>query len=313
MRRRLRRALQGVVARMSDPRALDEFLARRGQDRRLARLTHDVPVPVAEGLEFGARAAPTRLSRHHAVRYVDDPRDPAAAAPGAVPLDIAWTGAGSLAALCGRHDHYDFAIAAEAIHRVPNLLGWFRAVCAVLRPGGVLNLAVPDGRFTADLARPPSTLGEAVEADLLAYDRPSPRQLFGHVAGAAAVETGRIWTEDLSPAGLPRLHGPEALALAHAQAREAAASGAFVACPCWVFTPLAFLDLIEGASRLGLFPFVVSQFAATEPGEGVFYACLRRDAERDPEALLRLQLGAIAHVRAIAERQIRVARRLAAG
>ncbi|MCQ7029996.1 hypothetical protein MRO55_26190, partial [Escherichia coli] len=80
----------------------------------------------------------------------------------------------------------------------------------------------------------------------------------------------RIWTEDLSPAGLPRLHGPEALALAHAQAREAAASGAFVACRCWVFSPLAFPDLFVGASRLGLFPFVVSQFAATEPGEGVF-------------------------------------------
>jgi hypothetical protein len=110
---------------------------------------------------------------------------------------------------------------------------------------------------------------------------------------------------------LPRFCGEHALDLALAQALAVQAEARYIACHCWVFTPRSFLDVIEQATLLGLFPFVVSQFAPTEPGGFEFFVALRRDAEHTTEALRRVQLAAIAHLRAIAERRDRSAAHVA--
>ena len=95
--------------------------------------------------------------------YVDyKPRETLSSLPIGIPY-IVWSGAGALAPLCPRSD-YDFAVAVQVAQYVPNLLGWFRGIHDVLRPGGVLNLTLPDRRFTFDVMRKPSTLGELLEA-----------------------------------------------------------------------------------------------------------------------------------------------------
>lgn len=287
----------------------DQFLALRNSDRRLARLTHDVVLPVASGLELGPGRNPTALPEGFDVAYVDHaaaPADP----PGAVPINFVWNTKANLADICGRAA-YDFAIASQVAQYVPNLLGWFRGIFEVLRVGGVFNLSLPDRRFMFDVRRHTSTLGEVLEAFHAGYERASFRQSFDHTFGAAAVEPAQLWSEDVRVRDLPRFCGEHALALAYEQALNAF-NGGTEACHCWVFTPLSFLDLLEGVSRLRLFPFVISQFASTDPDGYEFFVCLRRDAEEDPDHLLDKQLGAIAHVRAIAERRARVARRLGA-
>ncbi|HJE22794.1 MAG TPA: class I SAM-dependent methyltransferase [Methylorubrum populi] len=289
--------------------SLDTFLARRSADRRLARLTHDIPLPEAEGVEFGPANNPTALPERLRVAYVDHALDAQADLPGAAPIDCAWTGTGSLTEALGR-DGLDFAIAAQVAQYVPNLLGWFRGIHAALRPGGVLNLSLPDRRFMFDAGRSDSTIAELIEADLLGYTRPSPRQMIAHTYQARAVEPGQVWAGE-DPARAPRLCGDAALALAHLQARDALASGAYANCHCWVFTPLSFLTVVDEASRLGLFPFVLNRIAATEPGSFEFYVSMRRDGEADPQALQGLQGGAIAHLREILERQHRTAKLLA--
>lgn len=289
--------------------SLDAFLARRAADRRLARLTHDVPLPEARGLEFGPADNPTALPEGIQVAYVDQALDAQSDLPGAVPIDVAWTGSGSLTEALGQ-EGLDFAIAAQVAQYVPNLLGWLRGIHAVLRPGGVLNLSLPDRRFMFDAGRTDSTVAELVEADLLAYTRPSPRQIFAHTYQALAIEPGQVWAGE-DPARAPRLCGDAALALAHKQTGAALASGRYTNCHCWVFTPLAFLDAIEAAARLGLFPFVLNRIAATEPGGFEFYISMRRDSETDPQALRGMQEVAVAHLREILQRQQRTAKLLA--
>ena len=290
--------------------SLDAFLARRSAARRLARLTHDIPLPESRGLEFGPSNNPTALPEGIRVAYVDHALDAQDGRPDAAPIDHAWPGSDSLAEVLGR-DGFDFAIAAQVAQYVPNLLGWFRGIHGVLRPGGVLNLSLPDRRFMFDAGRVDSTIAELVEADLLAYTRPSPRQIFAHTYQARAVDPGRVWAGE-DPARAPRLCGEAALALAHAQAAEAFASSRYTECHCWVFTPLSFLALVEEASRLGLFPFVLNRIAGTEPNGFEFYVSMRRDGEADPQALQNLQQGAVAHLREILERQRRTATLLAA-
>lgn len=299
--------------------SLDAFLNRRSTDRRLARLTHDVPLPEARGIEFGPANNPTALPAGIRVAYIDHATDAEAELPDAVPIDHAWAGSGSLAEVIGREGlaqeglgqgGLDFAIAAQVAQYVPNLLGWFRGIHGVLRPGGVLNLSLPDRRFMFDVGRANSTIAELVEADLLNYARPSPRQIFAHTYEARAVGPDEIWAGE-DPARAPQLGGEAALALAYKQAGEAFTSDTYQKCHCWVFTPLSFLDAVEAAARLGLFPFVLNQIAAVEPGKFEFYVSMRHDAESDPQALRGMQEGAIAHLREILTRQQRTARLLA--
>ena len=241
--------------------------------------------------------------------YVDYDLSAGADMPGAVPVDHAWSGARSFPAK-ENVASYDFAIASQVAQYVPNLLGWFRGLFDVLRVGGVLNLSLPDRRFMFDVRRKPSTLGELLEAYYLDYARPSLRQVVDHTYEAADVDTTRLWNEDVSLDEIPRFCGVHALALAQEAARKALDDGAYVPCHCWVFTPLSFLDLIEDATKLGHFPFVISQFSSTDAGDCEFFVSLRRDAEEDADRLLELQLGAIAHVRGIARSRQRRAKRL---
>ncbi|AWN49366.1 hypothetical protein DK419_25955 [Methylobacterium terrae] len=289
--------------------SLDAFLGRRAADRRLARLTHDMPLPEARGLEFGPGDNPTPLPEGVRVATIDHALDAGAGLPGAAPIDHAWAGSGALAPIVGP-EPYDFAIAAQVAQYVPNLLGWLRGIHGVLRAGGVLNLSLPDKRFMFDAARSPSTLAELVEADLLGLTRPSPRQLFSHASEARAVAPERIWAGD-DPAAAPRLAEGDALAHAYAETSAALASGAYVACHCWVFTPESFLALVAGATRLGLFPFVLNRIGATEAGGFEFYVSMRRDGEEEPGALRRLQEGAIDHLDRVLSQQHRIAALLA--
>lgn len=289
--------------------SLDAFLARRASDRRLARLTHDVGLPEGRGLEFGPADNPIPLPDGLSITYIDRSRDVGAGFAGAVPIDHAWSGSGALTALLGRDD-YDFALAAQVGQYVPNLLGWLRGIHAALRPGGVLNLSLPDKRFMFDAARPVSTLAELIEADLLAYERPSPRQIFGHTHDVRAITPEGIWMGE-DPVHAPRMAGEAALPHAYAEAAAALAAGAYVACHCWVLTPLAFLDLVEGATRLGLFPFVLNHVSATQPDGFEFYVSMRRDAQTEAGALLGLQVGAIDHLRGLLEARRHTAKLMA--
>ncbi|MCF4125140.1 class I SAM-dependent methyltransferase [Methylobacterium sp. SyP6R] len=291
--------------------SLDAFLARRAADRRLARLTHDMTLPEARGLEFGPGDNPVPLPAGVQVAYVDHALDASAGLPGAAPIDHAWAGSGSLAAIVGP-EPYDVAIAAQVAQYVPNLLGWLKGIHGVLRAGGVLNLSLPDKRFMFDAARPVSTLAELVEADLVGLTRPSPRQVFAHASEARAVAPAQIWAGE-DPAAAPRLAGGTALAHAHAEASAALAENRYVPCHCWVFTPEAFLDLVAGATRLGLFPFVLNRIGATEVGGFEFYVSMRRDGEEEPGALRRLQEGAIDHLGRVLAQQRRTATLLAGG
>lgn len=274
--------------------SLDAFLSRRATDRRLARLTHDIGLPEGRGLEFGPADNSTPLPEGLRVTYVDRDLDAGAGLPGAVPIDCAWNNPGALVDVLGR-DGYDFAIAGQVGQYVPDLLGWLRGIYTALRPGGVLNLSLPDKRFTCDAARPSSTLAELVEAELLGLTRPSPRQVFAHAYEVRSITPAQIWDGE-DPVRAPRMAGDAALTHARAEAARAV-SGDYVPSHCWVVTAISFLDLIEGATRLGLLPFVLNQVSGLEPGGFEFYVSMRRDPETDPNALRRLQEGAITYLR----------------
>lgn len=157
----------------------------------------------------------------------------------------------------------------------------------------MFNLAIPDRRYTFDVRRKPSTLGELVEADLLGFRYPSARQMFDHCHSATAMAPGEPWHSDINIERLPTMMGPTGLRLAFDQARAIVANGTYFDSHCWIFTPASFLELLRGATELGLVPFILSEFQPTEAGEFEFFATFRRPFAEAGPAMLEEMMEAI--------------------
>lgn len=291
---------------MTTKYTLKEYAALRSAVRRLCWVTHDL-FPFSEyrrGLEIGAQNHPTLFPAGVSVDYVDyastDEIFAATQRQGLVTVDHIWSGSGSLATVCGSTD-FDFAVACHVIEHVPNILGWLHGIFEALRPGGVLNLAIPDYRYTFDRGRKPSSLGEMVEAYLLGYDRPSIRQVFDHTYEALAISPGEPWNENFKLENVDRYSGNAALELAYRQSKQSLEQRKYFDSHCWVFSPISFLDIIEHAIELDLFPFVIADFLETQVGDFEFYISLRKDASRLGIELKNWQLATVRHVKAKAK------------
>lgn len=244
------------------------------------------------GLEIGAANSPI-IPRHVGdCRYIDyastaDLRARFAASDYAythsvVDVDYVWPGSGSLAVIVG-DQRFDYAMASHVIEHVPNPLGWFRGIIEVLKPGGVFNLAIPDKRFTFDIDCPLSSVGELVEAHLLGYVKPSPRQIFDSCYYGKAVDPGAPWLRHIERISLQAFSGELSNQLAFDQAARSL-EGTYYDAHCWAFTPHSFLELLRGVCDLRLFDYLLSDFHPTVEGEFEFHLNLTKppeDMDRD--------------------------------
>lgn len=80
-------------------------------------------------------------------------------------VDIVWRGEPlDTLALARNPDGYDYFIASHTIENSPDLLSLFQQVQRLLRPGGIVSLAVPDMRKCFDVFKPASSLREVLTA-----------------------------------------------------------------------------------------------------------------------------------------------------
>ncbi|MBZ4372419.1 class I SAM-dependent methyltransferase [Corallococcus sp. AS-1-6] len=122
-----------------------------------------------EGLEIGALSNPTKVPAGVRVRYVDvAPIDVLRArfpevADRIVTPDIVDNGEelGTVAP-----DSQDFVIANHVLEHCEDPIGTLKNFLRVLRPGGILFMAIPDKRFTFDLPRELTSAAHVVEDHL---------------------------------------------------------------------------------------------------------------------------------------------------
>lgn len=248
--------------------------------RRELLLSKDANI-TGDGLEIGAANNPIIPSP--LCRYVDYANTESLrerfrqsnyhGADSIVDVDYVWSGSGSLKSIVGEQ-RFDYVIASHVIEHVPNPLGWFRGIAEVVKPGGTFNLAIPDMRFTFDLDCPESSLGELIEADLLSYERPSPRQIFDNCHYGKAVDPGEPWLHKVDPIATPSF-SPNATHLAYEQAKESL-NGVYFDSHCWAFTPRSLLLLLLGVCDLGLFDYLISDYHPTIEGEFEFFLNLMK-------------------------------------
>jgi SAM-dependent methyltransferase len=268
-----------------------------------------------KGIEIGALHNPIIRPIHGDVRFVDfidTPKlrekfaDQPEWAAAMVDVDYVWTGTGSLREIIGNGEDFDWVIASHVLEHVPNMLGWFRGISEILKPGGVLNLAIPDRRFTFDVRCPESTLGQLVEADLLNYNMPSIRQVFDNCYYGKAIDPGALWREAIDVDALPRFSGDVAVQLAYDSAVRVRDQRDYIDSHCWIFTPLSFLRLMQGAAELGLLTLIPAAFYPTEVGQFEFFMSFRQPASPiTPDELRNEQILTLSRMRTDFEQELR--------
>ena len=93
-------------------------------------------------------------------------------------VDHVLDGSKTLSEHIGKAGYYDYIVASHVIEHVPDMLGFMKSCEALLRPDGVLLLAVPDKRHCFDVLQPLSTTGVVLQAHLDGHKRPTAGAVF---------------------------------------------------------------------------------------------------------------------------------------
>jgi hypothetical protein len=202
-------------------------------------------------------------------------------------VDFVWTqGLLSEAVPMALHGTFDAFIASHVIEHTPDLIAFLEAAAVLLKPEGIVALAIPDKRYCFDYFQPLTTTGQLLAAHAEGRSRHSRRFAFDHIA--YAVESGGAGAWGQHPSGQFRFyHTIE-------QARDLFAStGAredYVDLHAWRFTPTSFELLLVELARLGQTDWRVERITPANGCE--FFAWLRRGGAAAAGSLTQTELAA---------------------
>jgi SAM-dependent methyltransferase len=219
-------------------------------------------------------------------RAAADPHIPPADAARIEPVDLLGS-AVEIAALAEAHGaapgSLDYILSSHNFEHLPDPVRFLQGSARLLRPGGVVSMAIPDRRVCFDFFRPASVTADLLEAYLASAGRPTPKQVFLQ-AGLQSMyhyPDGRVLGVHMLADDPARIHlVPEAgaaLRAAWAEWRAAAAEsdGApYRDAHCWTFTPASFAVLIADLGFLGLVPLRLKSLEGPEGCE--FFVQLER-------------------------------------
>lgn len=185
-------------------------------------------------------------------------------------VDHVWQG-GSLADLipADLHGTYDAFVASHVIEHTTDVVSFLKAAETLIRPGGLVILAVPDKRKCFDFYRPVATTGEAIDAFLDRRSKHSRRTFLDFGCFAANKEGHPGWAIDdirVTTFDGPVTHGPFLHQLSERPGYHDAHA--------WVFIPASFELMILELSHLGYLDLQVD--AVEEQTYTEFFAWLRR-------------------------------------
>jgi SAM-dependent methyltransferase len=175
----------------------------------------------------------------------------------------------------------DYVVSSHNFEHLPDPVRFLRVCGRMLKPGGVISMAIPDKRFTFDWFRTPSRVQELLEAFHDARERPTPGQVFNSVVAFRELPDGTRSTD---------LRGVDPLTVSTHNDLQARYAGwlkridendeTYVDAHCWIFTPTSCELVLHELKFLGLIDFDISVIAYENIFE--FYVHLRKSANEQP-------------------------------
>jgi hypothetical protein len=203
------------------------------------------------------------------------------------PVDFVWT-AGPLSAAVpsAQHGSFDAFVASHVIEHTPDLIGFLDSAATLLRPDGIIVLAIPDKRYCFDYFQPLTTTGQLLDAHASLRSRHTRRLAFDHFA--YAVEDGGLVAWWQRPTQGLRL--TNSLESARARFAAFADSSDYQDLHAWRFVPPSFELLLLELARLGETDWRVDRI--TEAIGCEFFVWLKRGGEAQMAALSADELAA---------------------
>lgn len=242
---------------------------------RKEKLLSGLDMSTETGVEIGALCRPVVSRSDGTIFYVDHAstedlrekykNDPNVDIDSIVEVDAVWGRQSLSEALDGKRANY--VIASHVVEHVPDLVGWFTELSAILKPHGQIRLAVPDKRFTFDLMREESRMSDVLSAYVVRARTPQPQAIIDHVMNVRYdISAGEIWLGKQST-GRPAHTFAEAINAA----QDAVANGNYHDVHCWVFTPASFARICRQLVENGLLRMSCNRFLDTTRNELEFY------------------------------------------
>lgn len=194
-------------------------------------------------------------------------------------VDYVWSGE-PLNELTGKTDYYDWIIASHVIEHTPDLIAFLQQCEQMLKPGGILALAIPDHRYCFDIFRSVSTPGDVIQAHLEQRKRHTPGTIWDHFS--MIVRKGDTVSWGSGHQGIFTLiHSRDE---AKFMFEKALAINEYIDVHNWCFTPSSFRLILEDIRVLGFLKnILVQSFFPTVGCE--FIVQLKKTMNYDPVTL----------------------------
>ncbi len=258
---------------------------------RVDKLLACIDPVVQSGLEIGALCRPIVSPGTGPIRYADHmdtaglrekyAKDDTVDVEKIVDVSVVW-GESTLPQAVG-DARFDYVIASHVIEHVPDMVGWLQEVGAVLRPGGVLSLAIPDKRYTFDAARELTTFAALVESFFLKRRRPCFRDVLDQhdrvVAVPEQITSEAIWSGAVEPRNMPSRHPSLIEDLGIDGLRNyfnMIEGGHYMDVHVQVLTPDSFVTILKRLADVGLLDFRVAAFYPTVTNDMEFFVSLEK-------------------------------------
>ncbi|MCJ2022357.1 class I SAM-dependent methyltransferase [Methylobacterium sp. E-065] len=194
-------------------------------------------------------------------------------------VDCVWKGGSIADALpADQHGTFDAFIASHVIEHTTDIVTFLQAAQTLIKPNGIIILAVPDKRKCFDFYRHLSSTADAIEAFYQRRDRHSARTHIDYALNMAHKPNGEgAWHgEDTRPVV------PVSSVIDEPNWRLAAGLPDYTDAHAWVFVPASFQLMILELAAAGYIDLCVEEAAEAEATE--FYAWLRKGRETLPQS-----------------------------
>jgi SAM-dependent methyltransferase len=256
-------------------------LRRRIQTRWIAPLKSSPTSTVGCGSSSSDRATRrSRPSQQASVDYASQDElvekyrpDPGVDVSGIEEVDVVWDGGPLEEALpTDSVGTFDAFIASHVLEHIPDPIGLLQSLEKVLKPSGVVSLAIPDKRFCFDFFRPLSTIGELLSEHERRATRHARKTLFDFRAYFVTSEGESAWGRR----PVTELAFSHSLADAKGllETQGSSDDDHYVDAHGWQFTPSSFQLAMLELAALQEIDFTVDRTVPTEGFE--FYVTLRR-------------------------------------
>jgi SAM-dependent methyltransferase len=257
----------------------DNYFQRPDFARYSKQLRKWIKLSKLRGMEIGPLDKPLLPKTRYDVKYLDVfpveklvarcKPNPNRNEDRVVPLDYV-IGDSSISGVIDQQ--FDYVVASHVIEHLPNLFGWLRDLAKILNTNGKLFLVVPDRRFTFDMMRPQSSLGELIENDRNQLEKPSFRSVFDQRYYHRQASSHDVWQARQKGKQLqtePTFNARNALEFGLRSDSE------YLDVHCNVFEPDSFTELVSGSFELGIQPYKCIAMEPTTPPFLDFMALLQ--------------------------------------